>query len=1364
MALCVRRLVLAATLAAVVALLPCTSSAPVARAAGRDDFNDQQRKNTVAVLQAFARAIPDLGKKWKGDDLCGWDYVKCFSTTAGVWLERVNYIGTLPEMPAGVDYRHVRITQLHLSAMHLGLSGTLPASWSSMTSLVSLWLERCERVTGTLPASWSSMKALRDLNLHGAKVSGTLPPQWSSMTSVAILYLGLTKISGTLPPQWSSMRSLNVLDLQGTKVSGTLPPQWSSLRSLTLFDMEGTQVSGTLPPQWRSMRSMNVLDLQGTKVSGTLPPQWSVMKKAKVLQLQNCDLSGSLPSSWSAMPKLAKVLLSGNHFCGCVPESWARKAGLNVSIEDKHKGSNCIAGADCTTTAAPETTTTTPTLAPETECEVDGCEVCEGDSAARCARCREGYFLTSEKTCRANGDGGVAAAEDSTDMSSCALCCEALVSVPSLPCRRSRAATTAVTLLRRTVPPDADAGPAELTSAAAASCRDAEACATTGDADALLLPAPRLDRPAVGWAPLPWRRAMGAGVVRLPHPRHGRALLCFVVRDRVVCAVARPRTPTLPCPAYASSSLLWEVRAHAPPSGFARSWLVKGRAVPSTSRHRHRCWLRGRGAGGEDWRSPRSACARLTAELSAWSGADGTHVGCGGPHGWTADPRSRPAASSMCSATPHGWAGWARAAAARPLLLRGCVGVPESDGVLRRLCEAREVGGSVSAQTASCDAPADSRHAVHHRPSESVAYVPVRLHAALAVACGLADPAAAPACSPTAAAKPRTEGGAPWAWRGRTTVLAIAARRTACAAGVAEGIAAVAATGTSAREQAQQHAWSCCPCCCLEPCLMLAPTATHLATALPLIVIGFMEVLVPRLTALRTRTHARLPSTGPRRAAPCLVMLRCAPSKLFRATPLLRVWAAEEDDASAPRTTFRNVSPGRLLRLWRQMRQRAWILYAWDEEWVSPMQEGYLHQQRLEQVCFAPLSAYGMVPGSYCDPLLYNTKSTSPFRWHVANVQGDIVGHWYMDADELFRIKDWQPRNPDDPLEMFPRPPQMLLRWDESVDEHGNRAFRYRYDYDMMGPTGKWEAYPRYPFSHLYHGGPDQHGRAEGYGFQQGHLLRCDEAEEEEPWSYPGKIRPRDFEGAVERAKARFRERVRHGKETDPSEDPEYDLAQASEYVEPRDGRRAEWRHLWASGRKPGESLPFQVTFNDGLCFEENEGGPPAHPAAHYEATPKGAPHGRYEDADAAAARAAEAAHKAACEQSLSEAMERHRRLFGDTSGEPSGPRAPLPTAEACAAGGAFLSAPRTPHTGCGELEDSVAGAWSDGGLCRPPGQLLARVCAGALDERWQYVPAARVHSAWLRHQRVPCALGVRRPQPRMTRRSRVGGGGTGAL
>lgn len=414
-------------------------------------------------------------------------------------------------------------------------------------------------------------------------------------------------------------------------------------------------------------------------------------------------------------------------------------------------------------------------------------------------------------------------------------------------------------------------------------------------------------------------------------------------------------------------------------------------------------------------------------------------------------------------------------------------------------------------------------------------------------------------------------------------------------------------------------------------------------------------------------------------------MLRSTSSKLFRATPLLRVWAAEEDDANAPPTTFKNVKPGLVLRLWRQIRQRGWVMFTWDEEWQSPSIEGFLHQQRLEQICFAPLSAYGMVPGSYCDPLLYNTKNTSPFRWHMANVSSDIVGHWYMEADELLRIKDWAPKNPDDPMEMFPRPPQTLLNWEESVDEHGNRTFRYKYNYDFMGPTGKWEAFPRYPFAHIHVATQDHHGRAECYGFKQGHLLRCDEEEEEvlrrimeeedrewemvkrtevvqEPFSYPGKIRPEDFKGAVDRAKARFRDQIREGKETDPSEDPDYDLVQAGEYVEPRDGPRAEWRHLWTSNRKPGEQLPYQVTFNDGIRFEDNEGRPPVHPASHYEDTPKEAPYLKWAEEDAKAQQAAEAEHKSANDKSFAEAMERHKALFGDTLGSPKGDKAPLPS------------------------------------------------------------------------------------------------------
>jgi hypothetical protein len=220
-------------------------------------------------------------------------------------------------------------------------------------------------------------------------------------------------------------------------------------------------------------------------------------------------------------------------------------------------------------------------------------------------------------------------------------------------------------------------------------------------------------------------------------------------------------------------------------------------------------------------------------------------------------------------------------------------------------------------------------------------------------------------------------------------------------------------------------------------------------------------------------------------------------------------------------------------------------------------------------------------------------------------------------------------------MEMVPRPPQICLKWDETVDEQGNRTFRYKYKYDMQSPYGNQDAVMQYPWAHLYmgHAHIPGGGAIEAYGFKQGHLLRCDEEEEQvlrrimyeedkewemikrteiiqEPFAYDGQIRSSDFIGAVERAKARFREQIRQGKPTDPSEDPEYDLVMNSEFAEPRDGPRAMWRHLWTSNK---ERVDYQVTFNDGMTFEDNENKPPSHPRSKYEKTPKEAPWKRFE-------------------------------------------------------------------------------------------------------------------------------------------------------
>nr|CAJ2469013.1 unnamed protein product [Leishmania braziliensis] len=405
---------------------------------------------------------------------------------------------------------------------------------------------------------------------------------------------------------------------------------------------------------------------------------------------------------------------------------------------------------------------------------------------------------------------------------------------------------------------------------------------TTGDPHALPPSALQPDSSAVGAAPLALNCMINASVARLPHPRHGQPLLCLVVRDPTIPVVTRTFPPNLPSAVSASPSLLYEVQAHAPPSGFAQSWFVKEQVVPSTvgagellvatpldltffalyellgdaqryerlSRtfmsaedlYRDRdlrpsavtsasaagyegdapetnaflAVFSGVGGGGEDSRSSTSSSAPCTAALLSSSGAHDASVDDGGPHGWAAHPPSQLTTSSFFSATPHGklgggsgrgWAGWARAAAAHPLLLHHCLRVLQSDGVLRRLCEVRVIGGNSYVQTSTSDAPVESLDAVYYRPSESVAvewlktrvervraspvlrailqlpesspvatttaaapaeacvevpmtvafgvvaeYVPDRLHAALAAACGLPDPAATPVSSPIAAA------------------------------------------------------------------------------------------------------------------------------------------------------------------------------------------------------------------------------------------------------------------------------------------------------------------------------------------------------------------------------------------------------------------------------------------------------------------------------------------------------------------------------------------------------------------------------------------------------------------------------------
>ncbi|CAJ1019335.1 putative Leucine rich repeat N-terminal domain containing protein, partial [Leishmania utingensis] len=145
---CTRWLVLAAILAAA-----------AVRATVTGDFTAEQQSNTLTVLQAFAGAIPELQSTWSGSDFCSWGGVTCAVSSVRVAGINAMYAGTLPEMPAGVDYTNVMITRLDFSTMARGLSGTLPNSWAKLRLLQSIVFVGCN-VSGTLPASWSALSSL----------------------------------------------------------------------------------------------------------------------------------------------------------------------------------------------------------------------------------------------------------------------------------------------------------------------------------------------------------------------------------------------------------------------------------------------------------------------------------------------------------------------------------------------------------------------------------------------------------------------------------------------------------------------------------------------------------------------------------------------------------------------------------------------------------------------------------------------------------------------------------------------------------------------------------------------------------------------------------------------------------------------------------------------------------------------------------------------------------------------------------------------------------------------------------------------------------------------------------------------------
>jgi Leucine-rich repeat (LRR) protein len=209
----------------------------------------EQVEHTRNFLSAFTMSIPELEQHWSCPNFCSWKYITCTNKrSVEVIMPSDGLVGSLPEMPLGVNGTHVAVSLIDIGH-NSQITGTLPTSWATLTSLKLLSV-KFTRITGTLPPAWSGMTSLENLFIQNTAVSGTLPASWSALPALQTLYLNNNNLAGTLPASWAKLTTLEYLRLDSNQLASSVPAVWGSMPNITRAALGGNAFCGCLPSQW----------------------------------------------------------------------------------------------------------------------------------------------------------------------------------------------------------------------------------------------------------------------------------------------------------------------------------------------------------------------------------------------------------------------------------------------------------------------------------------------------------------------------------------------------------------------------------------------------------------------------------------------------------------------------------------------------------------------------------------------------------------------------------------------------------------------------------------------------------------------------------------------------------------------------------------------------------------------------------------------------------------------------------------------------------------------------------------------------------------------------------------------------------
>jgi len=230
----------------------------------------------------------------------------------------------LRELPAALQRCAARVLELRVES---GYFSTLPSWLGELTSLESLNLSRCRRLTA-LPAALRALTALQALHLSGCVGLAALPAELGALTALTTLNLARCEGLTALPAALGALTALQILDLQRCTGLMALPAELGALKALKILDLSGCEGLVTLPAELGALMALERLNLLYCGKLMVLPAELGALTALKTLDISKCNGLTALPGELGALTRLETLDLNKCEALTALPASLGLLTGL----------------------------------------------------------------------------------------------------------------------------------------------------------------------------------------------------------------------------------------------------------------------------------------------------------------------------------------------------------------------------------------------------------------------------------------------------------------------------------------------------------------------------------------------------------------------------------------------------------------------------------------------------------------------------------------------------------------------------------------------------------------------------------------------------------------------------------------------------------------------------------------------------------------------------------------------------------------------------------------------------------------------------------------------------------------------------